>query len=144
MSAQIGESILYKGKKRTLFSEPLRSYLDQNPLLKFIPPHSACYRGYFADWEVNDGLLLLVKLEGYLANDKIADLHYLFPGEEKVFANWYSGELRIPQGEVLNYVHGGFSTVTSEDIFLTFENGKLVEEREVKNEYIDTDDVLPF
>ena len=60
-------------------------------------------------------------------------MDYLFPGQEKVFADWYSGEIRVPQGKLLEYIHLGFASVYEKDLFLKIEAGQVVGKREIDN-----------
>lgn len=53
---------------------------------------------------------------------------YLFPDEEVVFADWFTGKIRIPIGDTVAYVHGGYASIQEGDMFLEFENGVLVNE----------------
>ena len=48
-------------------------------------------------------------------------------------AEWYSGVLRIPKGEVLEYVHGGYGSKFERDLFITIEKGNVIKEEEVQN-----------
>ena len=48
-----------------------------------------------------------------------------FPGEEKVFAEWFSGIIRIPFGEMLKYVHDGYASVFENNLILEFKEGIL-------------------
>ena len=55
----------------------------------------------------------------------------LFPdadrgADEPVFAEWYSGELRIPEGEQLQYVHGGYGSTYERDRLILIERGRVV------------------
>lgn len=56
------------------------------------------------------------------------------PPETPVFAEWYSGELRIPEGEMLRYVHGGYGTVHERDRLILIERGRLVRSWVRKND----------
>lgn len=51
-----------------------------------------------------------------------------------MFAEWYSGELRIPEGEMLRYVHGGYGTVHERDRLILIERGRLVRSWVRKND----------
>lgn len=44
----------------------------------------------------------------------------------EVFANWYYGEIRIPQGEQLDYVHMGYGSMFKRDLFLNVVDGVVV------------------
>ena len=63
----------------------------------------------------------------------------LFPDETRapeapVFADWYSGELRIPEGEILRYVHGGYGTIHERDRLILIERGRLIRSWVRKND----------
>ena len=45
---------------------------------------------------------------------------------ERVFAHWYSGVLRIPQGELLEYVHAGYGSIYEKDLLIDVENGVVI------------------
>lgn len=56
-----------------------------------------------------------------------ASLATIFPDfPERVFAHWYSGTIRIPQGKELEYVHGGYASVFERDLFLDVERGVVM------------------
>lgn len=59
----------------------------------------------------------------------------LFPESDgaRVFAGWYSGELRCPQGERVRYVHCGFGSVYERDLLIHVENGVVVSEQVREN-----------
>ncbi|SDG17896.1 hypothetical protein SAMN04244550_03550 [Rhodobacter capsulatus] len=65
---------------------------------------------------------------------------------EKVFAQWYSGTLRIPQGELLDYVHMGYGSTYDWDLLLEVQSGVVVSKSVRFNEVeaSDDDDWLPF
>src|SRR5215472_13884933 len=48
---------------------------------------TACWRNYLGTWEIKDGRFYLVKLRGM----------YRLEGNEPVFADWFTGALRIPK-----------------------------------------------
>jgi len=59
-----------------------------------------------------------------------ADLKKLFPNHFKnnrVEAFWFSGELKVPQGNEIEYVHMGYGSVYERDMVFTLEAGKLKE-----------------
>jgi len=139
MTAQAMETIIIDGKKYSMATEPLADYianLKNKPAL--FPPSSGCWRGYYGTWEIKDNILYLVDLECYTAN--MAERKYwkvgmdfIFPNQRGVFADWFSGEIRIPQGDMLNYVHGGYLSMFERDLFLEFKNGNLIGQRTVDN-----------
>lgn len=93
---------------------------------KDLPPaigSTACWRGYIGSWEVRDGRLYLTRVQGC----------YEILGDEPVPADWFSGVLRVPRGEVLQYVHMGFESVYERDLYLKVEAGAVVETWTVEN-----------
>jgi hypothetical protein len=51
-------------------------------------------------------------------------LESLFPGfAQRVFAHWYSGTLRVPQGELLKYRHMGWASTFESDLLIEVEDG---------------------
>ncbi len=134
MTAQIGEKLIYNGEETWMASEPLNQYLQSRTDIKFVSPSTACWRGYFGQWEIKDNNLYLTGLKAYIEDYKEVDLNYLFPGQNIIFANWFNGKIRIPLGEMLNYRHMGYASLFEKDLFLIFENGTLVNQYEVDNE----------
>lgn len=51
---------------------------------------------------------------------------YVISKEGPIFADWFSRDIRIPLGELLEYVHNGYSSTYEKDMFLEFQNGVLV------------------
>ena len=53
-------------------------------------------------------------------------LERLFPGYgDRVFAHWYSGTLRVPQGRQLRYVHMGYASTYERGLMLEIELSML-------------------
>ncbi|MBL0140386.1 MAG: hypothetical protein IPP86_17950 [Bacteroidetes bacterium] len=122
-------------------SEPLSIYLNSlKEPVKFLPPTSACWRGYYGNWEIIGDKLHLIGLQAYLDGYVIAGVEYLFPEKSKVFAYWFTGTVRLQVGELLHYEHAGYFSVYEKDIFLGFENGRLVDTNERINE-VPTEDI---
>ena len=112
MTAQVGETIIYKGERTSMATEPLEEYLKTREDISFESYTTACWRGYFGTWEIKQNKLYLIKLRAFVKmNEKVKEvgLDHLFPEQNEVFASWFSGEIRLPQGEMLNYIHGGVS-----------------------------------
>ncbi|MCK9466950.1 MAG: hypothetical protein M0P94_01345 [Candidatus Absconditabacterales bacterium] len=133
MTAQAGERLIFKGEECWMATEPLRQYLHNKNYISFVPTSTACWRGYYGKWEIKNKKLYLIDLEANLGYGKV-DLSYLFPGKNEVFANWFSGKIRIPQGEILEYVHMGYESLYKRDLILVFKNGLLINEYVVDNE----------
>lgn len=81
---------------------------------------TACWRGYIGSWSIRRGKLYLTKLQGCFRPN----------GKEAIIADWFTGALHIPQGEVLDYIHMAFDTVYEQELILTVAQG-LVTDTEV-------------
>lgn len=87
------------------------------------------YRGYYASWLIEDNQLYLTDFwgENFLIRKEYC-LSDLFPNEEKVFANWFTGSLTIPMGKEVKYFHGGLGGWTHEyEATIKIENGLVIE-----------------
>jgi hypothetical protein len=138
MTAQVSETLIYHGKKIMMFSNPLDPYLRATGT-HFVSPHTANWRGYEGTWEIRGSEatgegLYLVSLEAHRTYDEIVGLTEIFPGYPNgVFAHWYSGEIRLPQGNLLEYIHGGYASQYEYDLFLEIKKGLVVSKRAVHN-----------
>jgi hypothetical protein len=125
MTAQIGERLTYDGREVSMCTEPLGDYFafgGHNPEFEFTC--TALWRGYVGTWEIVGDRLYLVGLTGTLKDGAEATLESVFPGyPDRVFAHWYSGTLRIPEGKQLEYVHMGYASTYERDCFLMIEKG---------------------
>ena len=132
MTAQIPERLIYEGEELPMtFCPPLpkqdpriqersaEELQDCDPIVR----STACWRGYIATWEVRDGRFYLVDITG----------RYKLVTETPIFADWFSGVLRIPKGDILYYAHMGFATVYEQEMHIRIERGVVVETRLVDN-----------
>lgn len=133
MTAQVADVLIYKGEKLELFSNPLESYFKDNPSPAFRSPNTGNWRGYIATWKIESDRLYLVDITGWLADFSSqygttrVGFAELFPEHPNgMEASWFSGQLRVPQGELLQYVHMGYSSIYERELLLEIRNGKLV------------------
>ena len=136
MTAQEREILYYNGKTYWLSTEPLKPLLDiigdEKPSSSVVVMAStACRRGYIGEWEIIEDKLFLIGLEGCPEENEQFTMDFLFPNQQKVFAGWFTGEIKIPQGKVL--VHDDSTTLHEKDWYLEFDKGILVGSREVDN-----------
>lgn len=133
MTAQIKEILIYKGERFGMATEPLEPYIRKNDI-KFNPNCviSCCWRGYVGTWSIEDNRLYLVNLDTD-DNGKKVGLEYLFPNQKKVFADWFTGELHIPYGKLMKYVHQGYASLYEKELLLTIKNGIVIDENEIDN-----------
>jgi len=102
MTAQAHEILILEGQKTSMACcPPLPENEPRITKSALTMLNSACWRGYIGTWEIKQGRLFLVGLSG----------NYNLGEGEPIFADWFSGEITIPEGEILNYIHGGFATV---------------------------------
>ena len=130
MTFQSREIITYKDEEHCMTSLPLDPYLEERGI-EFVMDTTSCWRGYHGEWEIVDKALFLI---GFVGNTNIgmkAKLFDLFPNKKIVFADWYSGEIRIQVGEVIEYGH--FVVTTEKDVILQFKNGIVISEKEIDN-----------
>ena len=133
MTAQAAEILHYKGRELDLCAEPLDLYLANNDI-KFDSESisTACWRGYIGEWLIENRRLYLIGISNL--DDKPIALSKIFPDNPKrVFAHWVTGELRCPEGKLLNYIHMGYASLHERDLFLEFRQGELIAERLVYN-----------
>jgi hypothetical protein len=135
MTAQVREKIIYEGKIYSMCSCPLSPFLKLSKFKnEFISPHTALWRGYVGTWEILVERLYLVELVGDFADGSLVNLEAIFPGyPNRVFAHWYSGTVRIPQGKILKYVHMGFGSIYELDLSIKIEKGVVVSVRKDYN-----------
>lgn len=147
MTAQIPEKLFYNGNEYDMCTEPLRDYLSLTgiSISDIGTPHlhicSALWRGYVGVWEIVDGRLYLIKIDG---SEIGQDYHLedIFPGfPDRVFAHWFSDEISIPQGKMLKYVHGGYLSRYERDLILEFRKGVLINETIINNARSNNDDI---
>lgn len=130
MTAQFHEILILNGKKTSMaFCPPLPR--DQRVIeLKEdeIDHHSivfstACWREYVGTWEIKDNKFYLVGITGKF---KLIDT-------SPVFADWFTGVLRIPQGNRLHYVHMGFGSVFEHELHIKIDKGIVIETVTIDN-----------
>jgi hypothetical protein len=139
MTAQMPDLIVIDGVDHSLFSEPLETYYQPDRRPNFIPQNTANWRGYQASWEVRDGRLYLTRIVGQVCAVKEAwdcpllkrsrvGVRDLFPDAKQgpVFAEWFSGTLRVPTGALLRYRHMGYDSLYEFDLLLIVEKGMVV------------------
>ena len=70
--------------------------------------------------------MYLIELHGRTEGGDEVSVATIFPDyPDRVFAHWYSGTIRIPQGKLLNYVHMGYGSTYERDLFLEIEKGVI-------------------
>jgi len=132
MTAQVCDSLMIEDQEHRLHCEPLEMFWNiYRPKPAFAPLHTGCWRGYIASWKVEDSKLYLTGIDTKNENLK---MDKIFPDSKgPVFADWVTGKLKIPQGELLEYVHLFYQSKFESDLFLLVDNGLILKDWEVKN-----------
>ena len=138
MTAQFSERLHYDGREMSMCTEPLGDYFalgGVNPGFGY-EQCTALWRGYIGSWEVLGGRLYLVAIHNLSSDGTDTNfLETVFPGyPDRVFAHWYTGTLRIPQGHTLKYVHMGYQSTFERDMLIDVERGVIGEVRIRENE----------
>ena len=129
MTLQVPEELIYNGRKTFMISQPPMPKNHPRIIEDFsMGVHdriltSACHRGYVGTWEIREGRLYLAASRGMY---KIAD-------NEPVFADWFTGIIRIPRGRNLEYPNIVFGMLYEREIRITIEKGVVVTTQTVDN-----------
>lgn len=132
MTAQVAERLILDGQRMRLCELPLSAYfaLSGPSSPGFRAESTANWRGYVGTWDIKASRLYLVGIAGTYEDGSPATLDSIFPGfPDRVFAHWYSGTLRIPQGELLKYAHMGWASVYERDLLIEVADGVVREMR---------------
>lgn len=126
MTAQTPEILIYNGERQGMtFIPPI----PNDPQIVVAAPNdyscynTACWRGYVGTWEIKDDKFYLNSLTG----------RYHMAKDEPVHATWFTGVIRVPQGEMLHYVHMGFGSIFERELHIKIENGVVVDQRTIDN-----------
>lgn len=84
---------------------------------------TACWPQYVGTWEIKDDRFYLVNLTG----------RFKLVESSPVLADWFTGVLRIPQGERLHYVHMGFGSVYGNELHIKIDHGVVVKSVTIDN-----------
>ncbi|WP_269537200.1 hypothetical protein [Cerasicoccus fimbriatus] len=135
-TGQVPDILILNGEERGIRTNPLNQWFEwtgeRTDFLEYFQEGecSACWRGYIATWKITNNKLYLEKIQNF-DQDKVMPLTEIWPeqGDEPVFAEWYSGLLSIPEGELLNYVHMGYSSIYARDMLLRVDSGIIVDRK---------------
>ena len=131
MGAQFTNYIHVEGVEFSLASNPLLPFLEMKGIA--VEGYcNCCGDGYVTDWDITDNKLYLVDIYPCFTDEegeKIMSMENLFPGQEIVFANWYSGNMTIVKGELLDYVHSEDNSIYEEHHYYEIYKGEVVSVR---------------
>jgi hypothetical protein len=144
-TAQFPDKLLYDGKEHSLYTNPMEPYFARYPDKK--PTDgvtcTALWRGYVATFEILEKRLFLSDIKVMVmtkdqkgkrdtAFSSVKDT--LIPEGGSLPADWFSGILVLPDGELVNYVHMGYASTYSNYILLEIRKGTLTEKRVLDHE----------
>ena len=150
-TGQSGDVILLEGEKWVLMAKPIGyDSLLFRRMDDFLPENvsrsTGNYSGYTAFWEIRDGYLCLQRVEADVYDEvskkeyrrvyEVKELQPLFVAycqAGEIQARWFSGELRAGKGNVVRYVHDGFSRNMETEQVLTVRNGKVLKTQTYHN-----------
>lgn len=139
MAAQLADIIWVEGEKMDLYSNPLEEYFIKTR--KRRPSFfklDTCRRGYVATWEIKENQLFLTALEGDIEGSgffgkksKKGSIKTIFrkASQQGVKADWFSGKLRIPNGNMTQYEDSGYDSRFEKEIIITVEHGDVLKTR---------------
>ena len=131
-TAQASDRLVYKGDTISIFSNPLEQHSDIDSLrlkkfgLEWMFMNTACWRGYIAEWKIEDDQLYLI---GIFGDKSRADLAGLFGAkfiDGKVKADWVSANILSPQGKEIHNTNSGYEAYYERELEFHIEKGKLI------------------
>jgi hypothetical protein len=139
MTAQISDTIIFKGEKYALIGMK-GSDLISPEQFGMCPEmmNTACYRGFYATYEINETGLFLQDLTLRERDGNYLPIDGVVPEKEDYQASYHKLSVRVPFSGKLRlakdfidelYIHMGFQKPTAFKtvLDLTFEDGKVVE-----------------
>lgn len=148
----MSEKLVDEGTSQILFSTPLSGwfprdsdppqYLRYRVAQNLIQTSTACWRGYVGTWEIRNEELFLTKLESNYKQDEFpevlgqkVDFADFLPKASQLplKATWFTGTLRVPMGEMIQYVHMGFGSIYEQTKFIEVKKGRITSRRVVNN-----------
>jgi len=130
-TAQVPDYLIIEKDTIAIFANPLEQLYNHKKRPKtFFEKESrgstACWRGYYAYWKLEDNRLFLIKIVDCCNNKTTANLGKIFGKKyhnNKVFADWFTGELLSPEGKLVYYEHMGYGSIYEKEVIYAFEKG---------------------
>lgn len=129
MTMQVKEQLIYKNERYEMSEEPLEQYLlNMKDEPAFHVHSSNCWRGYYGTWKLKGEKLYLIELIASTEEGKKVGVEDLFPEKKEVFADWFSGEIKVLQAELSGASENGYKSEEEQELFLDFQNGVLMDD----------------
>ena len=141
-TAQVPDKIIFNGIKYDLMSNPLEVYFNKFPEKKPLANtnSTALWRGYIATFEVFENKLFVKDIVVQEENDslhneikEVSIFKAIFGNVERFNCDFFSGLLVLPYGELINYVHMGYSSTYANYILLEINESSLVNIKDRKS-----------
>ena len=130
MAAQVPDSIRLDGVEWSLLGAPLDALLARLPVApRLVAPNEGIRRGYVAGWTVFEGRLWLDRVTATIEQPGQAPV--TVPGEMllatrlPLFADFFTGTLRVGRGRMLRYADIGFDSRWEQERLLEVVDGRL-------------------
>ncbi len=137
MTNQIKDRIYLDDKVFELLSTPLRYFFEAHPdIPRFRGMSSSCRRGYVAAWRIRNNVLYLIGFQQVHPDIDINSNHII--ARPKTLADWYTGTLHIPLGNILPDHTRGLQRYEKE-IHIYIKSGVVYNHEVVHNQYAPSD-----
>ncbi|PWQ98840.1 hypothetical protein [Leucothrix pacifica] len=128
MTAQVHEVLIIDGQETSMaFCPPLPEndsrVIESKDDDGYISFSTDCWRQYVGTWEIKENKFYLINLDG---NFQLAD-------KTPIFADWFTGVLRVPQGNMMHYVHMEFGSVYECEMHIYIEGGIITKSKTIDN-----------
>lgn len=127
MTAQQHEILIIDGHRTSMAFCPPLPDTEPSPQegSKFsLSSNSSLWRGYVGTWEIIEDKFYLNEIKSF----KIQLVNKC-----PALATWFTGMLRIPKGEILEYVHLGFGSVFEYELHIKIEKGIVTKTKTIDN-----------
>ena len=129
MTGQDPEILIDNGKKKMMMINPLEKLFEGH---RNRPPfqmqRTSRRRGYVATWEIKDGKVYILSIDGIFKNQEPITIQKIFPGKTPpVFVRWFSGELRVGSGKVVRPGHMGYDEIYQREEKIVIKDGRVIE-----------------
>ena len=143
MTAQNPDKIIYKGQEYAMHTNPMEDYFNEYPDKQ---PQSdiqctGLWRGYIATCVIENDQLFLKNISIMIPGEherwrytwkNVMD--EVFPSQELVKLDWYTGALVLPLGEIIKHVHMGYLSTYEHYTLLEIKDGNLINEKHLGHE----------
>lgn len=148
-TAQASDILIFENEIKELFTNPLGQLFLQkeevrNKFDKIFSNYkalisTACLRGYIAKFAIKNDYLYVIDVfitisvspkdkSEVFDTEKISIFSELFETDIPVVCDFFTGVLTIPQGNMINYIHGGYLSEFEEYILIKVNSGKIIEQ----------------